>query len=636
MGDNELDALKRENDTLRRALAESKSDTVLLNSLLKATPTLIIRCSRELKIEFINRLSDGYRMEDVLGAPVIGFVPPNHQDIAEAAFAKALAGETAQYPCASETNGESTLFESYVSPVLDEGQVIGICIVSLDVTADRQRSEALQAADNMLRIAIDATGIGLWTADAKNGVVWDARMREITGHEIPLGEQEWTDQLVHPDDRELVAKAMTLAEVGVFVGAPHRIVRPDAKIRWVLPVGRVSTDASGAVTGMQGGILDFSKQRELEEQITQVQKLEAVGSLTAGVAHNFNNLLMAIIPTLELLEPVVPPTHREYVEDAMHAAQRGAELVRELMTFAGQRGRVSKTHTAAEQIVDHALTICRRTFGRKVALSVHYREDLPLLFCDPGAIEHVLVNLLLNARDALPPSGGQISVDVRLAKPEETVKVRGSSALCIEVHDNGQGIDAALQPKIFEPFVSSKGANGTGLGLSTAHAVVTDHGGSIEMESTGDDGTTFRIFLPADGKLGARGAETSSPVTSPPEGKHVLIVDDEAPVRRVVRKMLESSNFFVTEAASVEEGAQALAEHGPDLILLDCSLAGASGRELVPVARQLCPEAKILYFTGQHVPPDEQGEVDGVLQKPVRTKCLIDGIETALARESKS
>jgi signal transduction histidine kinase len=460
-------------------------------------------------------------------------------------------------------------------------------------------------------------------------------MREITGHEIPLGEQEWTDQLVHPDDRELVANSMTLVETGVFAETQHRIVRPDAEIRWVLPVGRVSTDASGTITGMQGGILDVTKQHELEEQMTQVQKLEAVGSLTAGVAHNFNNPLMAIIPTLELLEPVVPPTHREYVEDAMHAAQRGAELVRELMTFAGQRGRVSKTQVAAHQIVDHALKICRRTFGKKIALSVHYQEDLPLLFCDPGAIEHVLVNLLLNARDALPASGGRISVEVRGAKPEETTKVRGSSALCIEVHDNGQGIDPALQPKIVEPFVSSKGPNGTGLGLSTAYAVVTHHGGSIELESTGADGTTFRIFLPADAKPDARGAPAPSPASSA-DGKHVLIVDDEAPVRRVVRKMLERSNFFVTEAASVAEGAQALTENKPDLILLDCSLVGASGRELVPVARQLCPEAKILYFTGQHVPPDERSEVDGVLQKPVRTQRLVDGIEAALARESKN
>ena len=613
--ETEVECLRRENEELRSAKG-------MLDAMLRATPGFVIRCNRDFQIEFVNRVRPEFRIEDVVGASALDFVPPDYREAAEKALKAALRGESTQFSSATLINHEVFLYETRVAPVVEDGIISGLCLLALDVTGDRQRSEALRVVDDKLRVAVDATGIGLWTWDAVQGVVWDARMREITGHDTPLDQAEWEQKLAHPADREVVAAAMQLADQGTFSGATHRIVRPDGEIRWVLPAGRVVTDDKGAPVSMSGGVLDITRLRQLEEQMVQVQKLEAVGSLTAGVAHNFNNLLMAILPTLELLEPVVPISHRQYLVDATHAAERGAELVRELMTFAGQRGRAPRTRLQPSAIVEQAVKMCRRTFGSHIVVVVRYDDELPDMLCDSGAIEHVLVNLLLNARDALGSSGGKIQLDVRRAEGDEAKELQGSCALCIEVRDEGEGITDELRPKIFEPFVSSKGPNGTGLGLSTAYTVVAEHGGTIGVDSVVGQGTTFRIYLPGV-------SATDLPVAPAPR-KHILVVDDETPVRRVVRRILEDSDYLVSEAADVEEATRALNESTPDLLLLDRSLAGRNGRELVPIARAQCPGAKILYFSGHHVPPDEQDEVDGVLQKPVGAKTLVEAIERSL------
>ncbi len=627
---SELEALRRENERLRARLAElegGRDDAAFLASLLEVVPAFILRADENLTVTYLNRVRPGYTLDAVVGTSVLDHAAPESREDAHRALTQALAGQASTFRSRAHLlDGSVGYFQSYVAPLREPGGRTGVVLVAFDVSEDYAREQTLHENEQKLRVALEATGIGLWSFDARTGVVlWDERMRAITGHTSPVSAEEWLEELVHPDDRERMAEILELAHLGEMRSVPHRIVRPDGDVRWVVSHGRADTDVDGTVTHMYGGVLDITHQQQLERQTRHRQKLEAIGSLTAGVAHNFNNLLMAILPTFDLLREVVPPSHADLLADATHAAERGAELIRELMTFAGQKRRVSRVAEHPRTFVSHAVAICRRAFDSSIRLDLRLEDDLPSVHCDPGALEHALVNVMLNARDALGGRSGSVTVNVRRT-PEDERRARGLDAgawLCIEVCDDGPGIPEELHDRIFEPFFTTKGPQGTGLGLSTVYAVCREHGGAVEFD-TGTEGTSFRIYLPAS-KDGPAEVEPTSQRTL------VLLVDDEPAVRRVVRKMLEVSGFRALEAGGAREALRTLDAQAPKVVLLDRSMPGRSGRAILPELRRRIPDAKILYFTGQHIPPEERAEVDGVVQKPARMATLVEAIERALS-----
>lgn len=626
---SELERLRRENAELRARLAAiegSRDDAAFLASLLEVVPAFIIRADADLRVSYINRFSPGYTPESVLGSSLLDYVSPEFRDAAQQAFERALVGGMAQFRSLVHRPDGDAYFQSYVAPLPEPDGSTGIVVMAFDVTADELRERSLEASERKLRIAIDATGVGLWSFDVQAGAVtWNERMHEITGYPTPLTTAGWLEELVHPDDRAAVEEVMARAHRGEMQSLPHRIVRPDGEVRWVVSHGKAVTDGDGVVTHMYGGLLDITRQKELEDQIRHAQKLEAIGSLTAGVAHNFNNLLMAILPTLDMLRPVVPSSHADLLTDAVHAAERGAELVRELMTFAGQQRRTTRVTEHPETFVGHAVAICRRTFDASVALDVRIEDGLPHVSCDPGAIEHALMNVLLNARDALGGRPGRIEVAARRvpAAERQAAGLAPGAWLCVEVRDDGPGIPPPVRERIFEPFFTTKGPQGTGLGLSTVYAVFKEHGGHVDFDSS-EEGTTFRLYLPLT-------AEAPQASASAGSGALVLLIDDEPAVRRVVGKMLEVSGYSVLEAGGGDEALQLVTDREPAVVLLDRSMPGQSGRALLPELRRRLPRAKILYFTGQHIPPAERAEVDGVVQKPARMAALAEAIDRALA-----
>lgn len=373
-------------------------------------------------------------------------------------------------------------------------------------------------------------------------------------------------------------------------------------------------------------------------QLLRAQKLEAVGQLAAGIAHNFNNLLQANLANIGLaMRGDATAEGRHFLEEAETAGLRGAELVQQLMLFtrAETREPVLKPVDLGE-VVRAAVSLCRKTIDLAIDLRLELPNDLPLVWGEARQLEQVVVNLLLNGRDALEGVVGReayIAVRVGVEKQEASDWATPRDAVWVEVVDNGTGMDAQTQTRLFEPFFTTKEVGkGTGLGLATVYGIVQRHGGKIECRSSLDAGSTFVFHVPA--------VETQSPVSTAAEeqagprggSEMLLIVDDEDLVRHSTCKVLESLGYRVLEADNGVRGLELFRQHAAEigLILLDLSMPGISGRE---VLQRLCAEErrpKVVVFTGYAVDQDELAGASAVLSKPFSLRQLAGAVRRIL------
>jgi PAS domain S-box-containing protein len=642
MAASELESLRRENAELRARLAETSTApgegaAAFLESVLAAVPAFVIRFDAEMRIRYINRLQPGLRMEDVIGQSMFHYIHPDDHQLARTTIQRVLeTGVPGHYDnIATGANGGLAYYESYIAPVR-AGEHPGGCLIAFEVTAHRARQLALEESQRQLRLALDAGGVGLWTSDLRTGqLFWDERMKAMVGRQEPCDFDHYLTEIVHPDDRARVAAAgRIMMERGVWASEVHRVVRPDGTVRWMMSSGDVVRE-DGKVVRILGCNIDITDHRLLEEQVRHAQKLEATGSLTAGIAHNFNNLLAAILPALELVAPEAPVALREVVSEAIHAARRAAELVRELMTFAGQRRAISRRPEPVASLVERAVGICRSTFDRRITLDAELPGPGLLVDCDAGAIEQVLVNLMLNARDALHgvrDRGPRVTVDVSQVDAPDVIPT-ARSFVRIRVGDNGAGMTDQVRRRMFEPFFTTKPVGqGTGLGLSTSYAIVHEHGGTIECETEVGRGTRCSVLLPRyEGEPRARRPTPASASARP--GVHVLLVEDEAPIRKVVDRLLASVGHRVTAVGGTGEALARLPDLGDvSVVLLDRSMPDGLGETIIPDLRRALPGARILLFTGQDVEPEIAALADGVLAKPVTSDDLLTAVDVATKR----
>ncbi|HET6149825.1 MAG TPA: ATP-binding protein [Polyangia bacterium] len=645
MAGSELESLRRENAELRARLAQGgaapgETAAAFLESVLAAVPAFVIRFDAGMCIRYINRLQPGLTMDGVIGQSIFHYIHPDDHELARTTIDRVLAtGVPGRYDnVATGANGGLAYYESYVAPVRD-GEHPGGCLIAFEVTTHRARQLALEDSQRQLRLALDAGGVGLWTWDLSVGqVFWDERMKAMVGRSSTADFSTYLSEIVHPEDRPGVEAAVrTIMERGVWASEVHRVIRPDGSVRWMMSSGDVVQE-DGKVVRILGCNIDITEHRELEEQVRHAQKLEATGSLTAGIAHNFNNLLAAILPALELVAPSAPVHLREVVGEAIHAARRATELVRELMTFAGQRRAITRRPAPVASLVERALGICRSTFDRRIVLEAARPPPGLLVDCDAGAIEQVLVNLLLNARDALDDvrdRGARVTVDVSEVDVPDAIP-KASNFVRIRVSDNGAGMTDQVRRRMFEPFFTTKPlGQGTGLGLSTSYAIVREHGGTIECESELGRGTRCSVLLPRyDGEPRAR---RPTPATANIRaGAHVLLVEDEAPIRKVVCRLLELAGHRVTAVGGTSEALARLPDLGDvSVVLLDRSMPDGLGETIIPDLRRTIRGARILLFTGQDVEPAVEELADGVLAKPVTSDDLLRAVAVAIKLGAK-
>jgi PAS domain S-box-containing protein len=360
--------------------------------------------------------------------------------------------------------------------------------------ADEVASAALRDSEEKLRIAVAASGMGLWEWDLLADTVhWDDTMVAIWGvtrQTIPSDRHAYM-ATIHPDDRLLVGEAIGQAlATGTYASLEHRLLRPDGGQRRVVARASVLRDERDRVIKLIGGALDVTDERELEARHQEAQHLEAIGRLSAGMAHNFNNVLTAILPNLELALPEVDASAAEFLQTAREAALHAAGLVRQLVSLAGRGERGKRQAQDVRPIVERTVALCRQTFDRRITITVKSSPDELLVELNDSEFEHVLVNLLLNARDAVTHAGQ--------AAPRVQVSVLQNQAeVIVRVADNGTGMDTATRAKAFEPFFTTKDNHlGAGLGLSTSRTIVNELHGAIECYSAPEAGTRIDVRLP--------------------------------------------------------------------------------------------------------------------------------------------
>lgn len=637
---DELQALLEENAALRRRVTELQSgeltgDAQFLQSLLGALPAFVIRVGPELEIRFLNRYAAGFSPADALGKSIFDFLDPGQRSEHEQGVRAVLeTGVPRRYSMRGMgDHGKLVDYETIMTPVTESDGRRGLVFVAFDVTEQAERQRALEQSQANLALAVEGTGIGLWSWEAASGKVeWSARMHEIMGRAEPLDPARYVQIAVHPEDRPSVRAAMDKMQAGeASRWISHRIVREDGDVRWIIPCVSVKRDAAGN-RRLIGGNLDVTQIHALEERVRQAERMESLGTLTAGVAHNFNNLLAVIRASLDLIAAQVTDDARAAQADAVHATDRAAEVVRQLMTFAGKRSTSEPEQRSLAELAGAAVRMCRRSFGVAVPIELETGSERPLVSCEPVELEQVFVNLLVNARDALieaRPSQPKIGVriDVIDQVPDALLASRGPGRgrfARVVVSDNGAGMAEGVQKRVFDPFFTTKGpGRGTGLGLAMSWAVVRALGGTIACDSTLGHGTSFRVYLPlAEAPRKQHEATPLSELVGTPLS--VLLVDDDEFVRRVIRRVLQHACHVTVEAASATEAIQIAARRPAiDVVLLDQSLPDARGIQIVSALRESLPGVKIYLFTGDDVPDEELRLVEGLLSKPLSAERLL-------------
>jgi PAS domain S-box-containing protein len=585
----------------------------------------------------------GRSAAEVLGRRAFEVFPYLRENGLDRAAERVLAGEVVAIDGLEhlEADGTRKVYDRLYLPLRSRrGEITGVIGIVRDSTARHAAQHALRKSEVKLRMAADAAGVGLWSwVPATDEVEWEDTMCAIFGRPPgtpPKGRSDFV-LLIHPDERarviERVAGWKTLGEWE----DEYRIIRPDGAVRWVMSKARVLHTDRGEM--VLGAAFDVTERKEREQRQRATQRLEVVGQLTAGIAHNFNNMLMGLLPNLELAARRAPADLVPLLREAQQSGERAVNLVRQLMTYAGRNRKADRRVEPLAAFVERTVAFCRTTFDPRIELDVRCEEGVAARI-DGTLLEQALLNILINARDALEgPAVVSPRIVVRAERvPAGTPELEGRDGewACIRVTDNGLGMDASTVQYVYEPFFTTKEAGkGTGLGLATTQGIVREHGGFITCKAAPGRGATFAIYLPRP-----RFDETSSErvIRTPPSGPHpvargtVMLVDDEEPVRKVVTLMLRDAGIDVVTARSGEEAIDHIADPAVAariaLVLLDVSMPGMSGTQLRVRLRELLPHARVAFLTGY---PYEADEEDAVLEKPLSGRQLIATVRAMLA-----
>ncbi|MBP9146949.1 MAG: PAS domain S-box protein [Thermoanaerobaculia bacterium] len=444
-------------------------------------------------------------------------------------------------------------------------------------------------------------------AEGQRLVWYSDNIEAMTGWEsIPGDGARWWAENVHPEDQSAIQASFALPYEHDHLVLEFRFRRRDGRFLWVRDERRLLRDADGRPTEIVGSWTDVTERVELEEKLRVAQKLEAIGRLAGGVAHDFNNMLTVIGGNGEMLDRALAPgaTERLLLGEIREAAARAATLTRQLLAF-------SRTQVLAPQVVGLDAVVggvesmLRRLIGEDIALTCELGPETGHVLVDPGQLEQVIVNLVVNARDAMPQGGtltlrtDAVELDAGACRSRPGLAPGRFARLT--VRDSGTGMSAEIRERIFEPFFTTKPVGtGTGLGLSTVFGIVQQSGGHIGVESVEGQGTSFEICLPQL-PAPAEGAVRAPAAAAAPSGKEtVLLVEDEAGVRRVARLALERQGYTVHVAASGREALGIAEQQGDaiDLLLTDLVMPEMSGRELADILRARRPGLAVLLMSG--------------------------------------
>lgn len=513
------------------------------------------------------------------------------------------------------------------------------------IDANRQITAALQRSEARLRQITDAIPAHIayfdhsWTYRYAN-----RRYAEWFGSTSTGMTDQPIEQAIGREMFEKVKDAVARALAGEQVTYEYDLTRPDGSVVYARSTLVPDVGAEGEVMGCFVHSLDITEQRRTQQAFAQAQKMEAIGQLTGGLAHDFNNMLTVIIGNLTGLREAHPddPASEEFIEPAMQAAIGGAELIRRLLTFSRQQP-LAPRRVEVNQLVLNMSKLIRRSLPANISLVTANRQPELETLVDPHQLESALLNLALNARDAMP-NGGELRIESSL----ETLSPAAAADLelapgdyvQIAVHDNGTGMDGGTLARVFEPFFTTKKFGmGSGLGLAMVYGFIKQSGGGVRIRSRQARGTTIALVLPLAPCGADAPADEAAPPADPVEsfaGKLVLLVDDDAEVRKVVRKQLGAIGCVVLEAENGQEGAD-MVENVPAIALVISDVVmpgGMDGRALARFVRRFRADLPVILMSGfadQADPRD--AEAPPLLAKPFSRAKLLTALQALPRRD---
>jgi two-component system cell cycle sensor histidine kinase/response regulator CckA len=505
---------------------------------------------------------------------------------------------------------EADFFDEEELRLLDElAMDVAFALEVQGYEAERRRAEeALRASEERFRSLIE-NAADLITEVNSDGVIQfqSPSAERVLGYTPEELTGRCAFDFIHPEDAPGVKAALqrAIARPGLTVSAEFRFRHRGGHWRTIQSIGRSMNSADGGLRVVVNS-RDLTEQRQLETQLQQAQKMEAVGQLAGGVAHDFNNLLTVISGHTELLMMSFEPDHPAHASltEVRKAAERAASLTRQLLAFS-RRQVLAPRVVNVNQIIADAEKLLKRLIGEDVQLESQLDADLSPVKVDPSQMDQVIMNLALNARDAMP-RGGKITLETRNVELDEgyTSKagsdVRPGRYVLLAVSDTGTGIPPEVRPHIFEPFFTTKPVGrGTGLGLAVVHGIVKQSGGHIAVYSEVGVGTTFKIYLPAVEQKLETASDTE--LRRRPDGHEtILLVEDEESVRQLTAAALQRFGYTVLKARGGKEALELLASSGRkiDLLLTDLVMPEMSGRELAEAVAAHSPGIKVLYLSG--------------------------------------
>ncbi|MFT3841619.1 MAG: PAS domain S-box protein [Myxococcaceae bacterium] len=591
-------------------LEERLRENELLHQAFDSGPAVMAIGSMEGKVVHVNQaFADrlGYQRDELIGRAVreLRWDPAESEDL----FEKLRAAGHLTAPRHLMKKKDGSRIELAASwQMLPFRGAMHVLFMALDITAERAATEAAREVERRFsEIAGSIKEVFWMTAlDAHQMLYVSPAYEKIWGRscESLLKDSTQWVEAIHPEDQARVraANAVILTQ-GYDV--QYRVVRPDGSLRWVHDRSFVVRNPAGEPTAIGGVAEDITERRELEQRFHQAQKLESVGRLAGGVAHDFNNLLTVISASTNFLLEELGDRDPEYAglgREVRHAIERGTALTRQLLAFSRQQVVEPKV-LDVNKVLGEAEKMLRRLIGEDVELITRLQGGLPNVKVDPGQLTQVMMNLCVNARDAMPTGGRLVietcAVELDPAHARAHLGAHAGHHVRVSVTDTGEGMSQEVQARIFEPFFTTKPAGkGTGLGLAVVFGAVQQAGGHVEVVSARGAGATFHVYLPATTEAAPDQEEEAPRLVR--GGEAVLLVEDDAAVRRLSSRTLRTAGFVVHEATDGEEALQLIRQTATrvDLIVTDVVMPGLSGRQLSEAAQAVRPGLKVLFVSG--------------------------------------
>ena len=509
-----------------------------------------------------------------------------------------------------------------------------------DIAARKRDQKALQESGERLGHALRVAKLGNWEFDIASGTSWwSDESLKILG--LAPGTKVVRSQAfrhcVHPDDVE--RSLPTSAEIGAIesrLTTEYRVTWPDGTIHHVEENFEPVIDGNGNRVKIRGTVQDVTERKQIEDQLRQAQKMEVVGQLTAGVAHDFNNLLAVIMSHAEILHARLGDDEHS-VESLIKAAARGSDLTKKLLAFSRKQALHPKP-VDVHRLITGMSNLLARSLGENIEIEVSTPQRLWPAYADPGLLENAILNLAINARDAMP-EGGRITINLANFQIDSAVNVEVDSAVIveevglspgayvkIEIVDSGQGISPDVIERVFDPFYTTKKAGeGSGLGLSMVYGFVQQSGGNITISSQKGQGTKVRLYFPRSAQVPLPARKNVEKAVPKSRGETILVLEDDADVREGISKLLSNLGYSVCQSGDGESAlAELEANPGINVLLCDVMLSGRmNGPEVAYEARRSHANLKIIFMTGysdQYLRSKigSLGDSDSPLTKPVK------------------